>query len=172
MPDPIINIDELVLDPRPDAFAPTGSAAARFDVRIGSIGAMLGARRLGYNLTVVPSGKIAFPFHNHHVNEEMVFVVSGSGRLRIGNRVYALRCGDVVAFPPGGKESAHQIINSGAEELRYLAVSTKLSPEIVEYPDSGKFGVLAQLRSETGAERRSFVFVGREEQSLDYWEDE
>jgi hypothetical protein len=27
----------------------------------------------------------------------------------------------------------------------YLAVSTKLSPELVEYPNSGKFGALAEL---------------------------
>jgi len=29
--------------------------------------------------------------------------------------------------------------------LRYLPISTKLSADIAEYPDSGKFGVLAEF---------------------------
>ena len=37
-----------------------------------------------------------------------------------------------------GKELAHQIINTGSTELRYLAVSTMVYPEAVEYPDSAK----------------------------------
>ena len=45
---------------------------------------------------------------------------------------------------------AHQLINTSATDvLRVLAVSTRLSPEIGEYPDSGKFGVLAELPSTT-----------------------
>ena len=35
-----------------------------------------------------------------------------------------------MACPAGGPESAHQIINCGDEELRYLAVSTQRAPEI------------------------------------------
>ena len=64
------------------------------------------------------------------------------------------------------------IVNTGEEELRYLAVSTKMSPEIAEYPDSGKFGVLAELPSEAGGKPQAFRFVGREGQQLDYWEGE
>ena len=55
------------------------------------------------------------------------------------------RIGDIIACPPGGPETAHQLINTGEGELKYLAVSTKLSPELCEYPDSGKFGVMADL---------------------------
>jgi uncharacterized cupin superfamily protein len=43
--------------------------------------------------------------------------------------------------PPASKETAHRITNTGSKDLRYLPASTKLSPEIAEYPDSGKFGV-------------------------------
>jgi hypothetical protein len=38
---------------------------------------------------------------------------------------YIARSGDVIACPAGGRETAHQIINTGTDELRYLAVSTK-----------------------------------------------
>lgn len=172
MPTPIINIADVALEPRPAVFTPTGSATERFDSKVGFIGPRLGAQKLGYNITAVPPGKRAFPFHNHRVNEEMVFVLQGSGEIRIGEGTYPLRAGDVVALPPGGPEAAHQIVNSGTEELRYLAVSTKLSPELAEYPDSGKFGVLAELPPDADGKPRRFMFVGREDQSLNYWDGE
>lgn len=172
MTKPILNISDVELQPRPAAFAATGSLAARFDARMGMIGPVVGAQKLGYNLTAVPPGKRAFPFHNHHVNEEMFFVIEGEGEVRIGEAVYPIRPGDVIACPAGGKETAHQIINTGTVELKYLAVSTKLSPEIAEYPDSGKFGVLAEYPPDSDGKPQRFVFVGRESDSLNYWEGE
>jgi uncharacterized cupin superfamily protein len=136
---------------------------------MGFIGPRIGAQKLGYNITAVPPGKSAFPPHNHHANEEMFFVLQGSGELRIGGNTYPIRVGDIIACPAGGKEKAHQMINTGTEELRYLAVSTKLSPELVEYRNSGKFGVLAELPTSTDGKPQRFMFVGRESQSLDYW---
>lgn len=172
MPHPILNLADVELAPRPAAFAATGPAAERYDARMGQIASRLGAQKLGYNLTAVPPGKRAFPFHNHRVNEEMFFVVAGSGEIRIGEAVHPIRTGDVIACPPGGGETAHQIVNTGTTELRYLAVSTKLSPEIAEYPDTGKFGVLAEFPPGPDGKPRTFRHVGREGQGVDYWEGE
>jgi uncharacterized cupin superfamily protein len=169
---PILNIADVVLEPRATPFLPTGTAAERFDMRMGAIGARIGAQKLGYNITVVPPGKSAFPFHSHRVNEEMVFVLEGTGTVRIGEDTHAIRPGDVIALPPGGKESAHEIVNTGPDDLRYLAVSTKMSPELAEYPDSGKFGVFAELPAGADGKPRYFRYVGREEQCLNYWEGE
>ncbi len=132
----------------------------RFEARMGMIGPKVGAQKLGYNVTVVPPGKRAFPFHSHRANEEMFFVLEGEGEIRIGAERHPLRRGDVVACPAGGPATAHQILNTSSAELRYLAVSTKISPELAEYPDSGKFGVLAD----------GFRFVGKPDGSLDYYE--
>ncbi len=170
MTSPVINIDDIEPQPRPPQFAPTGEAAERYDAKVGFIGPRVGARRLGYNLTVVPTGKRAFPFHNHQVNEEMFFVLSGTGEVRIGADTYQLRAGDIVACPPGGPETAHQIVNTGDGELRYLAVSTKMSPEIAEYPETGRFGVLAEMASSADGNPRMMMFIGKEGDSLDYWE--
>lgn len=173
MPTPIINIADVLFEARPQAFKPTGSAKDRFDAKFGAVSTQIGATKLGYNITAVPPGKSAFPFHNHWVNEEMVFVLQGSGTIRIGSDKYPLRSGDVVALPPGGKEAAHEIINTGKEELRYLAVSTKLSPEVGEYPDSGKFAVFAEAPPQaTDGQTKLLRFIGREGQSLNYWESE
>ncbi len=139
--------------------------------KMAPIAPLLGARKLGYNLTLVPPGKRAFPFHSHRVNEEMFFVLEGSGVVRIGDDTFPIRQGDVVACPPGGPETAHQIINTSDAELRYLAVSTKQTPEIAEYPDSGKFGVLAQFES-AGEQPQVFRYLGRADGSLGYFDDE
>lgn len=169
---PIVNIADVALEPRPPALSPAGAAAERYHARMGFIGARIGAQKLGYNVTAVPPGKRAFPFHNHRVNEEMFFILEGSGEVRIGETVHPIRAGDIVACPPGGKETAHQIINTGAVELKYLAVSTKLSPEIAEYPDSGKFGVLAEYPAGPEGKPRMFRFVGREDLAVNYWDGE
>jgi uncharacterized cupin superfamily protein len=172
MTKPIVNIAEVELQPRPAAFAPSGPAAERFDARMGFIGPRIGAKQLGYNLTSVPPGKRAVPFHNHRINEEMFYVMEGEGEVRIGDTVYPIRAGDIIACPAGGRETAHQIINTGAAELKYLAVSTKLSPEIAEYPDSDKFGVLAEFGPGADGQPDMFRFVGRDGLNVDYWDGE
>ncbi len=168
----IINIAEVELLPRPAGFAATRPAAERYDARMGFIGNRLGAQKLGYNLTAIPPGKRAFPFHNHRVNEEMFFIVEGTGEVRIGDDTYPIRAGDVVACPSGGNETAHQFINTGTTELKFLGVSTKLSPEIVEYPDSRKFGILAEYPPAADGKPQGFRFIGREAMNVDYWEGE
>ena len=118
----------------------------RFEAQLGSISSRIGACKLGYNVTVLAPGKRAFPFHSHRVNEEMFFILEGGGEIRIGPETYPVTRGDVIACPPGGPETAHQLINtSETDEMKYLAVATSMSPEIAEYPDSEKVGVLGEF---------------------------
>jgi uncharacterized cupin superfamily protein len=152
-------------------FPGAGAAPEKFQASIGDIGRRLGAQKLGYNLTVVPPGRCAFPFHNHRANEEMFFVLEGSGEVRIGAATYPIRQGDVIAHPPGGPETAHQIVNTSQAELKYLAVSTRISPEIAEYPDSGKFGVYAEYASVDG-KATGFRFISRAGAGVNYYDGE
>ncbi|HET7363142.1 MAG TPA: cupin domain-containing protein, partial [Burkholderiales bacterium] len=131
----IMNIAEVELQPRPPQFAPTGRAAERYEARVGMIAPKIGAKKLGYNLTAVPPGKRAYPFHSHRVQEEMFYVIEGTGEVRIGGETFPIGAGDIIACPTGGPETAHQIVNTGKTELRYLSVSTKEPTEICEYPD-------------------------------------
>jgi len=171
MSKPVINIADIELQPRPAAYAATGAAAERYDARAAMIGMAIGARKLGYNITAIPPGKRAFPFHSHVANEEMVFVLEGHGEVRIGTETWPIRQGDFVRLLSGGPETAHQVINSGDTELKYLAVSTRIYPEVCEYPDSGKFGLMAEYPGEVG-KPKAFRFIGKTEQNLDYWEGE
>jgi uncharacterized cupin superfamily protein len=172
MTKPILNVDDVPLVPRPPEHAPTGPAATLFEARTGQIGRRIGAQKLGYNVTAVPPGKAAYPFHSHRVNEEMFFVLDGQGEIRIGAERHPIRRGDVIACPPGGPETAHQIVNTGSGELRYLAVSTRISPEIADYPDSGKFGVYAEFPAGPDGKPQHFYFMGREDLIVDYWDGE
>ena len=163
-PGPILNIDEVHLERQ--------FHGATFDVNVGAIGLRIGAKRLGYRLCKVPPGKRAWPYHSHYANEEMFFILAGTGTLRQGDKTYPIRAGDIIAAPPGGAETAHQIVNDGTGELSYLAVSTMLEPEVVEYPDSGKFGVRAVALPGGDASNRSFAFFGRRASEVDYWDGE
>ncbi|MCB9558309.1 MAG: cupin domain-containing protein [Deltaproteobacteria bacterium] len=128
---PVINLDQLSFEP---------FARGPFEQRHATIGSRIGATSLGYNLTIVPPGKRACPFHNHHANEEMFLILDGSGQLRFGDEMFTLRKYDVIACPAGTRDVAHQIINTGTEDLTYLALSTTQRVEICEYPDSDKIG--------------------------------
>ncbi len=71
----------------------------------------------------------------------MFFIIEGSGTLRFGDKEYPLRKHDVISCPPGGRDVAHQILNTGKSELRYLALSTKERVEVVEFPYSNKVSI-------------------------------
>mgnify|MGYP002789861406 CR=1 FL=1 len=127
----------------------------------------IGAKRLGYNLTVLPPGKAQCPFHSHRAEEEMFLILEGEGELRFGPDRFPVRALDVIACPTGGPETAHQIINTGAGDLRYLSLSTLADVEVCEYPDSSKIGVYA---GEHGERRLRKLFRG--EADVDYYDRE
>jgi uncharacterized cupin superfamily protein len=158
---PVLNIADVPLVDR--------GHGQRFAVKWGRIGPAIGLTGLGCALHVVPPGKRAFPFHAHHVADEMFFILSGEGEYRHGDETFAVRAGDVVAAPAGPR--AHQLINTGAAELRYLGISTIAGVDVVEYPDSRKFAVTAGM---TNGDRTTAAFrhVGRAENPLDYWDGE
>jgi uncharacterized cupin superfamily protein len=116
-----------------------------FQARVGRVGPMLGLSGLGCTLTVVPAGKRAYPFHRHHVFSELFYILSGSGEVRLDNRTLPIRAGDLIASPAGAE--AHQIVNTGKDELRYLAISDMATVDVIDYPDSKKMGVAAGVKN-------------------------
>ena len=136
-PNPVINIDDVPLID----FGNGGSFAAQ----LGRIGPLIGAKNLGCMLTIVPPGKRAFPHHAHLLDDEMMFILEGTGDYRFGEDVFLVKAGDMLGAPPGGAEVAHQLINTGAADLKYLAFSTNSKNSVVVYPDSNKFLVAADI---------------------------
>lgn len=161
---PIVNIADVPLRRQ--------AHGRSFDAQLGSVGALIGARKLGYRLIVVPPGKRAFPFHAHHANEEMFFVIEGRGTFRHGTQTWPVRAGDVISARAGGHDSAHQFINDSDAELRYLAVSTMLEPDVIEYPDSRKFAVFSGAAPGGDKAQRTFSICSRTRDAVEYWEGE
>ena len=127
----------------------------------------IGARKLGYNLTVLPPGKAQCPLHSHRNEEEMFLILEGEGELRFGDQRYAIRKHDVIACPTGGPEVAHQIVNTGSAVMRYLSLSNNEALEVCEYPDSNKVAVFA---SEPGTPSLRKLFLSETE--VEYYERE
>lgn len=157
---PIMNLDDIVeFDDVEDNGLYTSKRAL--------FSASIGARQLGYNLTVLPPGKAQCPFHAHRGEEEMFLILEGEGELRFGDQRYPIRKHDVIACPTGGPEVAHQIINTGTTTMRYLALSNLVEVEVCEYPDSEKVGISAKSKQAAGLRK-----IFRAEQVVDYYDRE
>ena len=137
-----------------------------YDSLCGSVSDGTAARKLGAGFDILAPGQRVCPYHFHHAQEEMFVILEGQGTLRVAGELLALRGGDVVFIPPG-PEYPHQIINTSEAPLKYLSISTRESPEIVEYPDSGKY-----LAEASSGSVRTFDTVQHRRDSVDYWDGE
>lgn len=86
--------------------------------------------------------------------------------------MHAFGRNDVLVCPAGGRENAHRIRNTGDVPLRYLAVSSMREPDIMEYPDSRKWGAFAGAAPGGKAAERTFSAFVREDAGVDYWDGE
>jgi uncharacterized cupin superfamily protein len=156
---PIANLADVALERR-------GNGRG-FVADVGVIGPTIGAQKLGCSLVVVPAGKKAWPYHLQYANEEMFVILEGSGTLRYEGATFPVKAGDVIATPVG---KAHQIVNSSDAELRYLAISTMIEPDIAEYPDSAKRLMLAG--SPPGRRPYPLYVIVPNDATADYWDGE
>jgi len=73
-------------------------------------------------------------YHAHHGSEEVLLVLRGQPTLRTPEGERHLGAGDVADFQPG-PEGAHGLRNDTDEPVRYVVAGTRVSPEVVDYPD-------------------------------------
>jgi uncharacterized cupin superfamily protein len=99
-------------------------------------------------------------FHFHHGSDELLIVLRGTPTLRTMDGERVLEEGEVVPFPPG-PAGAHEIRNDTDETMRFVVAGTRVSPEVVEYPDLGK--VTAQSREPNQKGEPLFVIHTLEE---------
>jgi uncharacterized cupin superfamily protein len=126
--------------------------------------------RLGCSLYELPPGRRSWPYHYHTANEEAIFVLSGSGALRLDGETVPLEEDDYVALP-ADESGAHRVVNDSDVPLTYLAVSTMREPDVTVYPDSEKVGVFVGSPP-GGRDERSLQGYYRRADSVDYWDDE
>ena len=113
-------------------------------------------------------GGVQAPYHFHHGGDELLVVLRGTPTLRSPEGERELREGEVVHFPPG-PEGAHQLSNRSDKPARYVIAAALPTPEIIEYPDSGK--VASMARTETTAGGPLFT-INRLADGVEYFEGE
>jgi uncharacterized cupin superfamily protein len=134
-----------------------------FQLAFDRFGPKIGGDKLGTTLYELPQGQAICPYHYEYPEEEWLLVVSGTPSVRHPEGEDVLDPGDIVCFPPG-PEGAHQVLNRAAEPARVLMVSTRTTPAMAFYPDSGKLATFTGNDSDN-------VMVRREPE-LDYFDGE
>jgi uncharacterized cupin superfamily protein len=127
------------------------------------VGHHIGGELIGASLSEIEPGSKHWPYHTHYANEEWAIVLRGEPTLRTPEGEHALKEGDVVCFPRGA-EGAHQIANNTDSPVRVLLLSSMISPDVIEYLDTGK--VFAQSASGDP------IMFARPGPRADYWEGE
>ncbi len=93
------------------------------------------------SLYEIPPGKSAYPYHYHMQNEEVFYILKGSGLLKTPSGQRTVSEGDFLFFPANEK-GAHKLTNaSDSELLIYLDFDTNNPIDVAFYPDSNKMGV-------------------------------
>ncbi|MEL6267915.1 MAG: cupin domain-containing protein [Pseudomonadota bacterium] len=170
-PSPVVSLDAVLADP---ALSDTNRPGPGFDARLGAVGRALGSRKIGATVTVVAPGAKAWPRHYHFINDEMFVILAGTGTLHYGEDDHPLAPGD-VAYVEAGTAIPFQIENTGAEALRYLALSTLEQADVFVYPDSGKIGFLAgsgPMRGDQAGDRPRFLRFISDDMKTGYWDGE
>lgn len=151
------HVEEVLAGPAAQEF----ERPPRYRSRFASLTDGTAARQLGAGVDVVAPGQQSCPYHLHHAQEEMFIILEGRGTLRVAGELLPVRAGDVITIP-AGPDYPHHLLNTSDAPLKYISISTRQSPELCEYPDSGK--AMAWAPGTRLAHRQS--------ESLDYWDGE
>jgi quercetin dioxygenase-like cupin family protein len=89
-------------------------------------------------IRVAPGDKVR-PAHSHPNGEEVIYIITGAGRVLVSGEVSPVRAGSVVLFPRG---AVHMLHNTGPDEMKvvcFFAPPTNLENyrmyEDVDFPD-------------------------------------
>lgn len=120
-----------------------------FRSRRARVGHRLGTERVGLSQFELPPGETAYPYHWHHVDEEIVIVLAGRPTLRMPDGERELEPGEIVLFRPG-PGGAHQLRNDTGENVVFLSASNKGDIDVVCYPDTATLGIAERTPDGSG----------------------
>jgi uncharacterized cupin superfamily protein len=83
------------------------------------------------------------PYRYEHGNETWLLVTVGRPTVRHADGAEELDPGDLVCFP-AGPAGAHQVSNRSAAPAAVLRLTTRWSPSVIVFPDTGDFELAAR----------------------------
>jgi uncharacterized cupin superfamily protein len=164
----VVNVEEI---------EPWETSQGNFVSRRRRMGSEGGCRAVGCTYIEVPPGKTAFPLHWHSSQEEALYILEGTGKLRVGKETVEVGAGDFVGHPTG-PQHAHALTNTGTTPLRYLALSAPAAPitmDVVGYPDSKKLAFASGVdpaKGFRGGGSWVMKIIKEDTPMVDYYDDE
>jgi uncharacterized cupin superfamily protein len=107
------------------------------------ISAAAGSVRSGLRHVIMRPGQASCPPHWHTVEEEIFYVLGGTGAALLGEERYDIKTGSALVRPPG-TGVPHTLI-AGDEGLTYLAYGTREPADICFYPRSNKLNIMGVM---------------------------
>jgi uncharacterized cupin superfamily protein len=98
------------------------------------LGGAAGSTAIGVQRVAIDPGARIGPVHVHGAEEEIFFVLSGTGLAWIDGAVHELAAGDTVVYVAGGP--AHTLI-AGDDGLDVLCFGENIDPPLVHLPRAG-----------------------------------
>lgn len=96
------------------------------------LGDLFGLRNFGVNLTTLAPGAESAMLHRHQVQDEFIYILSGTPTLVTDKGEQQLRPSMCAGFPAGGL--AHHLVNRSAADVTYLEIGDRLPGDVAEYP--------------------------------------
>jgi uncharacterized cupin superfamily protein len=134
---------------------------AGYGARFASLRGRIGAEKLAASLVLLEQGQAVCPYHYEAIEEEWLFVFSGTPTVRTPAGEQVVAAGDVVCFPRG-PAGAHKIANAAAEPARVLIVAERSRVAASVYEDSDKVGIFSP----------DYRAIFRRDDERDYWDGE
>src|SRR6516165_4566993 len=111
---------------------PFKSRMGRFQSRL--LGDEFDLTQFGANLEILLPGAQSALRHWHSLSDEFVLVLEGDLVLRTNDGEVPVSAGMCVGFK-AGTPNGHHFVNRSATEARFLVVGTRVSGDVVTYPD-------------------------------------
>jgi uncharacterized cupin superfamily protein len=99
------------------------------------LGVAAGTRGVGVRLASVPPGHRSSAIHTHGAEEEIFYLLGGSGLLWQAGETCAVAAGDCIVHRAGGP--AH-VLRAGDDGLEFLVYGTRRPVELVHLPRTGR----------------------------------
>lgn len=97
------------------------------------LGDHFGLNNFGVNLTILAPGSESALLHQHAVQDELIYIVSGTPDLKTDQGIQRLSPGMCAGFVAGGLP--HHLINNSDSDVTYLEIGDRTAGESVTYPE-------------------------------------